>query len=396
MSNIQENIKSRSVALAMILIIYIYLPYFLNVLENGFQISSIYGYIIYVILVIIAIGITGGINKRALVFLSFFGIIILINMLVPYKYYVFIEGVQALIGIAVPCVCISSSLFNLKIFIEKWWKFSELNFPLVLFSVLLLKLGWVHYSVFTSICVPNVFIGSYMMIQGIKKKRWLYVNVFLNVFLTAVFGGRTSAGISVCMILFAYIYSENIKLWKKIVIIMGGLISVYLVLNNLIDILHWISQKLAQYGMKSRSITLLIKQIETKEVYLTNRDYIYSVCIEYIKKRVGLPGGFGIPLYITSGEYYYAHNIILQFFTFFGVWGSVGVFEIILIRNRIVKHIAPLKCRKFMCFLLLSYLGIGMTGSSIWIHYLSTIFISLFFFGNGELYRTIDTEESLK
>ena len=34
----------------------------------------------------------------------------------------------------------------------------------------------------------------------------------------------------------------------------------------------------------------------------------------------------------------------------------------------------------FMYFMLLCYIGIGMTGSSIWIHYLSTIFIAIFFF----------------
>lgn len=58
------------------------------------------------------------------------------------------------------------------------------------------------------------------------------------------------------------------------------------------------------------------KQIKSNEIYLTNRDYIYTACVEYIRGRVGLPGGFGIPLYITSGEYYYAHNVVLQFLTF--------------------------------------------------------------------------------
>ena len=285
----------------------------------------------------------------------------------PYRYYVFIEGIQALVGIAVPCLCVSNNIFDLRIFVEKWWKFSKLNLPLVLVAVVLLKQGLVHYSIFTSICVP---------LQGIEKRKWLYINVAINILVTAVLGGRMSAVISACMILFAYVYSGKIKLWKKLIIIVGLVVSAYILLNNLIDILYWVSQKLAQYGMQSRSVTLLINQIKSNEIYLTNRDYIYTACVEYIRGRVGLPGGFGIPLYITSGEYYYAHNVVLQFLTFFGIWGTI--------------NIAPLKCKKFMYFMLLCYIGIGMTGSSIWIHYLSTIFIAIFFFGNSKIYQSIE------
>lgn len=250
--------------------------------------------------------------------------------------------------------------------------------------------GLVHYSIFTSICVPNVFIGSYMVLQGIEKRKWLYINVAINILVTAVLGGRMSAVISACMILFAYVYSGKIKLWKKLIIIVGLVVSAYILLNNLIDILYWVSQKLAQYGMQSRSVTLLINQIKSNEIYLTNRDYIYTACVEYIRGRVGLPGGFGIPLYITSGEYYYAHNVVLQFLTFFGIWGTIIILGITLIRARTIKYIAPLKCKKFMYFMLLCYIGIGMTGSSIWIHYLSTIFIAIFFFGNSKIYQSIE------
>lgn len=287
-------------------------------------------------------------------------------------------------------MCVSNNIFDLRIFVERWWKFSELNLPLVLVAVVLLKQGLVHYSIFTSICVPNVFIGSYMVLQGIEKRKWLYINVAINILLTAVLGGRMSALISACMILFAYVYSGKIKLWKKLIIMVGLVGMAYILLNNLIDILYWVSQKLAQYGMQSRSVTLLINQIKSNEIYLTNRDYIYTACVEYIRGGVGLPGGFGIPLYITSGKYYYTHNIILQFLTFFGIWGTIIILGIILIRARTIKYIAPLKCRKFMYFMLLCYIGIGMAGSSIWIHYLSTIFIAIFFFGNSKIYQSIE------
>lgn len=178
MSNGQRNIKQKSTILAIILVIYIYVPYFANILENTFKISSLYEYIIYMMLAIIAIGTTMSMNKRVLTFLFVFCSAIIINyIVVPYRYYVFIEGIQALVGIAVPCLCVSNNIFDLRIFVEKWWKFSKLNLPLVLVAVVLLKQGLVHYSIFTSICVPNVFIGSYMVLQGIEKRKWLYINV---------------------------------------------------------------------------------------------------------------------------------------------------------------------------------------------------------------------------
>ena len=285
MSNGQRNIKQKSIILAIILVIYIYVPYFANILENTFKISSLYEYIIYMMLAIIAIGTTMSMNKRVLTFLFAFCSAIIINyIVVPYRYYVFIEGIQALVGIAVPCLCVSNNIFDIRIFVEKWWKFSKLNLPLVLVAVVLLKQGLVHYSIFTSICVPNVFIGSYMVLQGIEKRKWLYINVAINILVTAVLGGRMSAVISACMILFAYVYSGKIKLWKKLIIIVGLVVSAYILLNNLIDILYWVSQKLAQYGMQSRSVTLLINQIKSNEIYLTNRYFnrIFAIRFRYV------------------------------------------------------------------------------------------------------------------
>jgi len=79
----------------------------------------------------------------------------------------------------------------------------------------------------------------------------------------------------------------------------------------------------------------------------------------------------------------------LQFLTCFGLGGSIIVFGSIIVRGRILKNIASLKCRKFIYFLMVCYIGIGMTGSSIWIHYLSTIFIAIFFFGDKNLYQSL-------
>ena len=66
MGNGQRNIKQKSTILAIILVIYVYVPYFMNILENTFKISSLLEYIIYMMLAMIAIGTTMSMNKRVL------------------------------------------------------------------------------------------------------------------------------------------------------------------------------------------------------------------------------------------------------------------------------------------------------------------------------------------
>ena len=49
--------------------------------------------------------------------------------------------------------------------------------------------------------------------------------------------------------------------------------------------------------------------------------------------------------------------------------------------------------------MLISYILIGMTGSSIWIHYMSTMFIALVFFRNHKLNKNKEkweNEEDIK
>lgn len=79
----------------------------------------------------------------------------------------------------------------------------------------------------------------------------------------------------------------------------------------------------------------LISETNFYELHHRAKNFNIFICLlEYIRGRVGLPGGFGIPLYITSGEYYYAHNVVLQFLTFFGIYSIfmswLEIFEIII------------------------------------------------------------------
>ena len=386
MASLETGSKKKSVWIAAALTAYIYLPYFSNILENALAGSPLLVYMAEAFLICLAIGISGKIDKRVLAFLLVFIALLLLNvLLVPYQYYVIIEGIQALLGVSVPCFCIANEAFDLTVFAEIWWKFSRWNFPLVLLAVIMSRSKLVHYSIFTSICAANVFIGAYMLLCGEKKRRVLLLNIFFNIVIDVVFGGRMSAMVSIGVFLFAYLFSVQMRYWEKVIIAGGVIAAVLLVRQNFQRIILWLINFLADHGMRSRSMNLLIQQLHGKKLYLTNRDQIYEVCVHYIRDRFGMPGGFGVPLYLTEGKYYYAHNIILQFLILFGFFGSILLLAVMLIRGRKLRRIAPLEYRRFTYFLLLCYIPIGMTGSSIWIHYLSTIFIALFFFGRTEI-----------
>lgn len=388
--------RTKSEILASFLTIYIYIPFLWNIIENTFSVSFLYEYLLYALLAVAACVVSQRINKKVLTFLACFSAAIILNcVLVTYRWYVLVEGLQALLGVAVPCLCIANDTFDLKIFIEKWWKFAKYSVPLVLISVLLLKKGFVSYSIFTGLCVPNVFIASYMLADGAKKRGWLYLDALCNIAITAFFGGRMSAIVSAVLLLFALMYSKKVPLWKKAALFLLLVAGACILLSNLTDILYWVSDKLAEYGIQSRSIRLLIEQLETKGIYLTNRDFIYAACIDYIKNRLGAPGGFGVALNLTGGQYYYTHNIFLQLLTMFGIGGTILVVAGIIVRYQTIRREMPRRGKQFIGFLLGAYCIIGMTGSSIWIHYLSTIFIAIYFGGDKRLYQSIENQTTV-
>ena len=211
-----------------ILLLYVYFPYFWNIAENSFHVPAYVEYILKSILVCWILVINMRINKKVLLFLIIFVSSVIINyFLVDYRYYVFVEGVQAFLGIAIPCLCVSSYKFHLDKFIEKWYRVSFYDTILVLISIVLLKLNYVHYSIFTSICVPNVFIISYMILEKKSPSKTMTIIALLNIAITAVLGGRMAAIVSACMLVLSFIYSRNTQIWKKLFFIIMLFLSAF-------------------------------------------------------------------------------------------------------------------------------------------------------------------------
>lgn len=378
--------NKRMKILSVLMVLYIYIPYFWNICEYAFGLPSIIEYLAFLLLGLISFFIYPMISQNAIGFLGFFAMAIVINCsLVSYNYYVFVEGVQAFVGMMVPCIFVTNKYFKIVDFLGRWYSFALFNIPLVVIAILLLKINMAHYSIFTSICVPNVFILSYGIMQSDVNKKMPIIVVLFNILATAVLGGRMAAVVCVAMLILAFLFSSNISFLRKTLFVTVFVVLMCILIKNLNAILLWLSKLSNDYGIRSRSVTLLIEQLSSGKLYTTNRESIYTLVIDYIKNRAALPGGFGVALYLTSGEYYYVHNFILQMLVVFGAFGSVAILIVMIMKFYKFRFTIPKSAYKLLVFMLLTYLLIGFTGSSFFIHYLATIFIALFFFGETAL-----------
>ena len=87
----------------------------------------------------------------------------------------------------------------------------------------------------------------------------------------------------------------------------------------------WVISFLEHYGLRSRNISLFLLHLRggNFESLSAGRSEIYSTVYAYVRQRYGLPAGFGVTRFITNGEYYFSHNVFLDFALVFGIWGSM-------------------------------------------------------------------------
>ena len=216
---------------------------------------------------------------------------------------------------------------------------------------------------------------------NIRKKTSILLSL-IYIAIIAILGGRMAAVACSIMIVIAYLFSRNIPVIKKTIFIATAVIIGIYLLDHLYDFLTDLSLVLSKYGLHSRSVILLLDQLRTKELFITNRDVIYDITTSFIKTNWMLPNGFGIALYLTNGQYYYVHNLILQLFVVFGVPGAFAYAILFLHRYLKLHLITDKRLINLIGFMILPYAIIGFTGSSMFIHYLSTIPIAVLFFGS--------------
>ena len=162
-----------------------------------------------------------------------------------------------------------------------------------------------------------------------------------------------------------------------------------MIISNLTNILLIVQDVLDKYNMSSRTLTLLTDQLRSGNmgIYMTRRDVLYEIIIDYIIDRAGLPGGFGVTLAITDGAFYHPHNLILQLAVMIG-GGGAAVFLMLVVYKilRFKRNNDDLNYR-FVLLLVLDYSVISLTGGSILINYIAIIGMAVLFFYRGDWYK---------
>ena len=381
---IQKNSKSRNLSILLSFWVYTYaLFYFVPLLIPS---TTLLMYLWLVGIDALIVFNSRYLSTRLIGFLMMYVLIAVINILVvSYKYYVAIDSFSGLAVFLPALLIISSNKFDLKDFLEMWNKFAMVATLLSPMAIILVQQQIINYGVFTYLNFPNCIAFSYIIMStenNSKRKKNAFVFAAVNFLIILMFGGRMVAFASAFSIFFANITSSSARTAKKIIILfIIGIIGL-LIINHLNIVLQYVQIILNKYNLHSRSFSLLTEQMRTGEtgLYLTRRDVIYDEILDYIKDRSGLPGGFGVSLNISNGQFYHPHNLFLQLAVMFGVVG--GVFLLLLIVYRIfkIRSNSLLFEYQFTLLVIVDYLVISFTGGSILNNFVAIISIGMLFF----------------
>lgn len=379
------NQRSRSLSILLALWIYTYaLFYFIPLIVSE---KPILMYVWLTCIDVLVVLNCRKISVKVIKFSLVYVLVVLINIIfVSYKYYVAIDAFSGMAVFLPALLIIASSLFDLKDFLKVWHRFAIILTLLSPFVVFLMQKKLVNYGVFTYLNLPNSIIFSFaMMVYKEKhsfKKKINVIFAMLNFIVILVFGGRMAALAAAFSIFLGYIISPHIKNIKKLMLVLFVLILGLVVFKNMNLILKYIQMILNKYNFNSRSLSLIIEQLNANGtgIYLSRRDIIYERIINYIIDRRGLPGGFGVSLNITNGQFYNPHNLLLQLAVMFGVLGAVFVIILILYRLKKIKKYSYKFEYNFILLFLFEYLLISFTGGSILNNFVAIIGIGMTFF----------------
>lgn len=326
------------------------------------------------------------ISAKLIEFLLAYVLIVLVNVaVVSYKYYVVIDAFSGMAVFLPALLIISSSSFDLSDFLSVWRKFAFFITIVSPIAIVLMQKKVIDYGVFTYLNLPNCIVCSYQIMTAPKhdrsKKKSLIV-ALTNFAIILLFGGRMAAFAAAFSIFLGYMISSSVMIYKKILTILFIGVAGILIVNNINTILQYAEELLNKYNLSSRSFSLLVEQMKTSgtNIHMSGRNIIYEEIVDYIADRGGLPGGFGVSLYVTNGKFYHPHNLFLQLTVMFGVFG--GIFFILLTLHRLMRiKRSNLQFEyQFTLLILIEYLVVSFTGGSILNNFIAIIGVGMAFF----------------
>ena len=381
---IRKSSKSRNLSVLLSFWVYMYaLFYFIPLIIPS---TTMLMYVLLIVIDILVLFNSRELSVRLLLFLIAYITITIINFTaVSYKYYVAIDAISGLAVFLPALLIISSNYFDLKDFLKIWGKFSIVATIMSPIAIILVQQKIIDYGVFTYLNLPNcISLSSGVMLaeRGDKTKKTGFILASINFIIILLFGGRMAAFAAAFSIFLAFMISSSVKnLTKWLFIATIGVVGT-IIINNLNFVLQYVQALLNKYNLNSRSLSLVLEQMRTggTGLYLTRRDIIYDEILNYINERSGLPGGFGVSLNISNGQFYHPHNLFLQLSVMFGVLGCVLVLLLVLYRVIKIKHTSSLYEYQYTLLLLIDYLVISFTGGSILNNFVAILGIGMVFF----------------
>jgi len=382
---------SKNKIYAVLLALWIYIKPYTLILFLGIDLTTIayIQYLLSIILFVIAFYINNlKINLNLCLF--FFGYLFLVffnALLVDYPNYVLIDGLAYFIIFLTPMFIISSSLFDFDNFIFFWYKLGIINTFLLGIYLFLMMLGLFSYGDVADLILPNIIIFGY--ITSLKKSYFPFFYCLTNVVAAVFWAGRMDAfSALITLFLFFIVFSNS----KKIKIFVIGIVTsvsalIFINLNSIIIILL---NFLTNYSINSRNFSLLENQISNQDLFshfhLANRDIVYNTAIDYLNARYWLPGGFGIIRNLTNGFFYHPHNLFLELSLYFGVFGTLIFFIIIILKYSNLKKLSKEYQYKFLVVLGLFYFILSQSGNSFFTFFASILLLSILFFSRKKAF----------
>lgn len=365
--------------LAALLAIWLYTFAYKFVLERIWSKGIVLYYCILLCITILVLLLRKETSKRLIFYLLTYIIVALINIIsVQYAYYVMVEAFSAFLIFVPALLIIGSSNFFVDNYIKYWYIAAHIHSIILPLFFFLYISKIVNYGIFTYVCIPNAVIFSYYFFLNNQKIRMVTI-IFaaINSIVAVLFGGRMAGLICILTFLYAFLLSEKVSSLKKLAFIVTCSLCVIILLKYIRKILTYLYWILKKHNLASRTLWLYLQSSGTDKVYSSGRDNIYPLVLQYIKERFALPGGFGVVLNLTQGQYYHPHNLILQLVV---ILGGIGAFVFICIAIFRIMKLRTDKNSHFLLLLLYNFMTYSITGTSILDNSFSIMLIGFIFF----------------
>lgn len=325
------------------------------------------GSIIWII-TILGMGVSFLINKKIyksyLFILIISLILILLNiLLVSYKSLV-INQLFEFIKFGLIPLYLAINKFDYDSFVSYWYKFSVINFIILLFYIPDVINKKLNYMVF-GISLVYSFVGviAYFYIKNMYKIFNLLILITILI-LIFIFGNRSSLLLCLAIWIFIKLYTIRNDIKKIFSLLIMVIISVIAYIN-ISSILKNINILLQNLGIHSYSISKYIMAIDKGVIKSSSgRDNLAKLSIDIITNNPLKANGLKYFTYAT-GEIY-PHNLILDLSIIFGLLGCIFIIGLLLYLVFKIRYIKSENFKIILCeIIILEFLWLLFSGTFI-------------------------------